>query len=115
MYMGGPNNTPQAARILRYAGLVIPIVLVAYGYLHAVGIIESYSYTNFQILSMISAGWMFVAIWQFFFHARSRLTAAFRLTLYHALAATYLLFVTGIFTPFIACWIVLLVASYLYF
>ncbi len=115
MYMGGPNNTPQAARILRYAGLIIPIVLVAYGYLHAVGIIESYSYTNFEILTMISIGWMFVSIWQFFFYAKSRLTAIIRLSLYHGLAATYLLFVTGIFTPFIACWIVLLVAAYLYF
>lgn len=115
MYMGGPNNTPQAARILRYAGLIIPIVLVAYGYLHAMGIISSYSYTNFEILTMISVAWMVVAIWQFFFYAKSQLTAIIRLTLYHALAAAYLLFVTGIFTPFIACWIVLLVAAYLYF
>ena len=115
MYMGGPNNTPQAARILRYAGLIIPIVLVVYGYLHATGVIESYSYTNFEILTMISVGWMVVAIWQFFFTAKSATTAIVRLSLYHALAASYLLFVTGIFTPFIACWVVLLVAAYLYF
>lgn len=115
MYMGGPNNTPQAARILRYAGLIIPIVLVVYGYLHATGVIESYSYTNFEILTMISVGWMVVAIWQFFFTAKSAITAIVRLSLYHALAASYLLFVTGIFTPFIACWVVLLVAAYLYF
>ena len=39
----------------------------------------------------------------------------FRLALYHVLAAFYLLFVSGFLTPFAACWILLLIASSVYF
>lgn len=114
MYMGGENNTPQAARTIRYAGLVIPIVLVIYGYLHAIGAIVGRE-VSFEILTSIAAAWMILAVWQFFVPAKHRYVAAVRLSLYHLLAGFYLLFITGVFTPFIACWIVLLVASYLYF
>ncbi len=115
MFTGGSHNTPQSARILRYAGLVAPIILAIYGYLHAFQIVESQNYVNFTILTIITSIWMVVAIWQFVFRARHRWVAIIRIGLYHILAAAYLLFVTGIVTPFVALWIVLLVASYLYF
>ena len=114
MYTGGENNTPQAARIIRYAGLIIPIVLVVYGYLHATGVIAGRE-VSFEILTSIAAAWMILAVWQFFTPAKDWYVAAIRLSLYHLLSWFYLVFVTGVFTPFIACWIVLLVASYLYF
>lgn len=115
MHKGGTSYTPQAARILRYAGLIIPFILIGYGYLHAVGIIYSHNFTSFAILNAVSIIWMIVAIWQFLDRTRSRSVVAFRLALYHILSAFYLLFVTGILTPFAACWLLLLITASIYF
>lgn len=41
MYMGGTGYSPQIARIISYAGLIIPFILTGYGYLHAANIIAS--------------------------------------------------------------------------
>lgn len=115
MYEGGAAYTPQAARIIRFAGLIVPIVLVAYGYLHAIEVIHSNNFTNYEILTAVSAVWMVVAVWQFLAPSKRGFVAGFRLILYHVLAAFYLLFVTGIVTPFAACWILLLIAASIYF
>jgi PAS domain S-box-containing protein len=115
MYTGGSHNTPQAARTIRYAGLIIPIVLAIYGYMHSFGLISSKNYAGFEVLTAIVGVWMIVGLLQFLFPAKHRLVATIRLTLYHILSAAYLLLVTGIVTPFIAFWIVLIIASYLYF
>ncbi len=115
MYKGGVNYTPQAAQTLRYAALLIPIVLAIYGYLHAIGILSSQHFVSLGVLLWIVGVWMTVAVWQFVAPAKNKQIAAVRLVLYHILAACYLLFVTGILTPFVACWLILLIAAYLYF
>lgn len=115
MYMGGTGYSPQVARIISYAGLVIPFILTGYGYLHAANIIVSKNFVNFEILTFISVAWMLVAVWQFLTPGKSKLIVILRLSLYHVLAAFYLLFVTGIVTPFAACWILLLITSSVYF
>lgn len=115
MHKGGTSYTPQAARILRYAGLIIPFILIGYGYLHAVGAIYSHNFTSFAILNAISIIWMMAAVWQFLDRTRHTFVVAFRLGLYHILSAFYLLFITGILTPFAACWLLLLIAASIYF
>lgn len=115
MYTGGTGYSPQAARIISYAGLIIPFILTGYGYLHATNIIESKNFVSIDILTFVSVAWMVLAVWQFLVPSKSKLTVMFRLALYHVLAAFYLLFVTGFLTPFAACWILLLIASSVYF
>lgn len=115
MYTGGTGYSPQAARIISYAGLIIPFILTGYGYLHATNIIESKNFVSIDILIFVSVAWMVLAVWQFLVPSKSKLTVMFRLALYHVLAAFYLLFVTGFLTPFAACWILLLIASSVYF
>jgi PAS domain S-box-containing protein len=114
MFMGGPYNTPQAARIIRYAGLLLPIILSTFGYLYAFGVVTSKNYVDHTILTAIVSVWMVVAVWQFVAPSKTRAISMVRLTLYHLLSAAYLLFVTGISAPFVACWIILLIVSYLY-
>ena len=115
MYTGGTGYSPQAARIISYAGLIIPFILTGYGYLHATNIIESKNFVSIDILTFVSVAWMVLAVWQFLVPSKSKLTVMFRLALYHVLAAFYLVFVTGFLTPFAACWILLLIASSVYF
>lgn len=115
MYMGGTGYSPQIARIISYAGLIIPFILTGYGYLHAANIIVSKNFVSFEILTFISVSWMITAVWQFLIPGKTKAVVSFRLSLYHVLAAFYLLFVTGIVTPFAACWILLLIAASVYF
>ena len=115
MQKGGTSYTPQAARIISFAGLVIPFILVAYGYLHAANIIVSKNFTSFEMLTFVSIIWMLIAVWQFLIPGKNNFVIGFRLAMYHILAAFYLLFITGILTPFAACWLLLLIAASVYF
>lgn len=115
MYTGGKHSTPQAARIIRYAGLIVPIILLAYGYLHVIDVIQSHNFESVEALILLAIAWMIVALWQFVTPAKHSAVATVRLGFYHLFAALYLILVTGIFTPFVVFWIVLLTASYLYF
>ncbi|HMS93172.1 MAG TPA: ATP-binding protein [Candidatus Saccharibacteria bacterium] len=115
MYTGGTGYSPQVARIISFAALIVPFILTGYGYLHAVNIIDSKNFISFEMLTLISVSWMIIAVWQFLVPSKTRMTVALRLSLYHVLAAFYLLFVTGIVTPFAACWILLLITASVYF
>lgn len=116
MYNGGPSYTPEAARIMRWAGLITPLLAVLYGFLFTTQLIHAYSLTSYSllILSILAVIWMLLAIWQFIVPSRTKTVAIVRLTLYHLMAAIYLLFVTGLASAFSACWILLLIATSLY-
>ena len=115
MYKGGPSYTPQAAKIIRYAGLIVPIILIIYGMYVRVGVLDKLHYFNDIAFFVISFWWLYVGIVQFLDHSRTKLDSALRLVAYHLLAGGYLLFVSGISTPLVAFWILLLLASNLYF
>lgn len=115
MYKGGPSNTEKSAAIIRYAGILVPIILIAYGTLIGLEIVPSDNFVSSPVLIGISVLWMIVGLYQFFAPQKSKKIVAFRLTIYHLLAAAYLLFVTGISTPFVASWVILLVVSGAYF
>lgn len=108
-------SSSSIARVIRYAGLALPLVLAAYGYLYSFELMQSHSFTSFETLTLISSLWLAVAIWQYVVPAKSQVIAGVRLVLYHLLAGAYLLCVTGVVTPFVAFWIILMIASHLYF
>ena len=115
MYKGGASYTPKAAKIIRYAGLLLPILLVLYGAGIQLDIIDSTQNFGFISYLAISFWWLYLSVLQFLVPSKSRSDSAMRLISYHLLAAAYLLFVTGVSTPFVAFWIVLLLASNTYF
>lgn len=116
MYSGGTSYTPEAANIMRWAGLIGPLLAVSYGFLFTTQLLHAYTLTPYSlpILSILAIMWMLLALWQFVSPPRTRAIAAVRLTLYHIMAAIYLLFVTGVASPFSACWILLLIAVSIY-
>lgn len=115
MYKGGASYTPKAAKIIRYAGLFLPILLVLYGAGIQLGVIDSAQNFGFLTYIAISFWWIYLSILQFLVPSKSRGDSAMRLISYHLLAAAYLLFISGVSTPFVAFWIVLLLASNTYF
>jgi len=115
MYKGGSNYTPQSAKIIRYAGLFVPVLLVSYGLLIKAGYIESVQpFNDYGFLAM-SFWWIYISVFQFLVPNRSKQDSALRLIAYHLLASGYLLFICGISSPLVAFWIILLIASNTYF
>jgi PAS domain S-box-containing protein len=115
MYKGGPSYTPQSAKAIRYAGLIVPVILIVYGFLIRLDHLDNLHYFGDLPFFVISFWWLFLGIVQFIDHSKSKRDSALRLVGYHLLAGAYLLFVSGIATPFIVFWIILLLASNTYF
>ena len=115
MQGGGLTQFPKMAKAISYAGLILPLVLAGHGYLYAFEVIDNYNYISFEVLTTIAALWLVLAIWQYLVPSRGKRLAAVRILLYHLLAGAYLLFVTGVLTPFVGFWIILMIASHLYF
>jgi two-component system, OmpR family, phosphate regulon sensor histidine kinase PhoR len=115
MYKGGSSYTVKSAKIIRYAGLLVPIILVLYGLSISTGVISSFHYFSDVSFLVLSFWWLYISILQFLAPSRTKFDSAMRLIAYHLLAAAYLLFVSGIATPFVAFWILLMLAANTYF
>jgi len=115
MYKGGPTYTKQSAKVLRYAGLFIPIILIIYGVFIKFNLIKTSHTIDNVGFFMIMFWWLFISIIQFICPSKCKLDTKLRLVAYHLLAATYLIFIAGASSPFIICWLLLIFISYIYF
>jgi PAS domain S-box-containing protein len=115
MYKGGAIITPKTAQVFRFAGLFIPIILVAYGVLIQFGIILIPHTIDGVGLFMFSFWWLYLSLLQFFVKSETKLDSALRLIAFHLLAGSYLIFISGVTSPFVGCWLLLMLASYMYF
>lgn len=115
MYKGGPIYTERSARIFRFAGLFVPIVLITYGVFIQFDIIRVAHSIDDTGLFMLAFWCMYISILQFLIPSKSKLDSSLRLIAYHLLIGSYLIFISGIASPFVACWLLLMLASYVYF
>ncbi len=114
MNKGGSIQTPNLIRIFRYAGLFVPIILVSYATLIQFNIIHTpHTIDNFGLL-IFSFWWLYISVLQFFVPSKSKLDSTLRIIAYHLLTASYLIFISGIASPFVACWLLLMIASYIF-
>ncbi|HRN90358.1 MAG TPA: ATP-binding protein [Candidatus Saccharibacteria bacterium] len=115
MYKGGSSYTPRSAKIIRYAGLFVPIILVIYGVFIQFGFIHTDHLIDNAGFIWISFWWLYISVIQFLRPSRNAQDSMLRLVAYHLLAGAYLIFISGIASPFVACWLLLMLASYTYF
>ena len=113
MNSGNPLYTERLSRIFKLVGLFIPAVLAAYGVLIQVGIIHTPHIVNGVGLLVLILWWLFISIMQLLVQSTSKLDGTLRLVIYHMLVGAYLIFVSGISSPFIGCWLLLMLASYI--
>src|SRR5687768_1034988 len=103
MYGGGMVVNERTARIIRYAGAIVPMTLAAYGVLVQFSLVDS-SHNVPGVFYLILIPWLMGAIWMFLYPSKNALMAAIRLIGYHVLSAAYILFVSGFAAPFVAAW-----------
>ncbi|MDB5165576.1 MAG: putative Multi-sensor signal transduction histidine kinase [Candidatus Saccharibacteria bacterium] len=115
MEFGGITTSKKSQRIMRWSGLLIPVVLTLYGLLIMYKVVPSTFYTSDIIFFSLMAGWMLLGAFQFLFYVKSQRSAAIRLISYYLLGAAYLLLISGFTMPFIGCWVLLLLATYAFF
>ena len=115
MHKGGSIYTERSARIVRYAGLFIPIILAIYGVFIQFGLVKTTHLINNFGFYLIIFWWLFISVIQFLCYKTSKIDLALRLIAYHLLSITYLVFISGVSSPLVALWLVLALASYVYF
>lgn len=115
MYGGGAIINQRTAQIIRFSGLMVPVVLLFYGLLIQFDIIHSTHFTGDFVFACIMLPWTLLAIYQFLKPSENALDSGWRLAMYHLLSAAYILFISGFTTPFAVAWVLLFIASYAYF
>jgi signal transduction histidine kinase len=115
MVRGGTLVNKRTAQIIRFAGLILPIILLFYGLLIKYGVIQDAQYINDTVFMGIMAPWLLLSVIQYIAPSRTKLESALRLIGFHIFAGLFVLFISGFSTPFIVAWVLLFVSSYAYF
>ncbi|MFZ1242579.1 MAG: ATP-binding protein [Candidatus Saccharimonas sp.] len=115
MKAGGTKINQKAAKAIQLCGIVLPIILFFYGILVQAALVDNTHFLNDTSFYVISFTWLAFSLYQFLIPSTSKQSSAVRLILYHMLAASYVLFVSGFVMPFIGVWAILCLASYVYF
>lgn len=115
MYKGGPNYTAKSAKIIRYAGLFIPVALITYGLGAQLGYFDTPFRVDTYGFLWMGFWWMYVAVVQFLAPSKTKLDSLLRLISYHLLASAFLILIAGVSSPLVSFWILLLLASNTYF
>lgn len=115
MYQGGVKINDQAAQILRFASLIVPVMLTFYGIFITYGIVDASHYVSDAVFLAIIVPWVGLSSLYFLYTKANKAFYATSLIVTHILAAAYILFVSGPAMPFIVGWVLLFIGSYLYF
>ena len=115
MYKGGSNYTQSLAKLIRYSGLLIPFIMIVYGLMIKLEYVPSLRTFNDVGFLFIAFWWTYLSVTQFLFPSKTKRESILRLVSYHLIAAAYLIFITGVGTPLIIFWIILMIATNTYF
>lgn len=115
MHKGGAVINQRTAQVMRFAGLVMPLILFVYGIFVHYHLVDSSHYVNDVLFFGLMIPWVFLGLLQFLYPATSWKLSGFRFAVYHMLSAIYIIYVSGFANPFIATWVLLFLAAYAYF
>lgn len=115
MQKGGASYNHEATRAVRIIGVILTPIFALYGLLIAAGFVSSIHYVNAPITITLALLWVAVSILYYFRPVRSDSGEAMRLALFHLFAILMFVFVTGFAQPFLPFFILLFLASHMYF
>lgn len=106
-------------RVLGVAGCILPLFVVGFGSLIACGVLDSQYYAGHTAYAAISAGLIGCSLTNFYYVVRRKsppvpvyLVLAI---VFHVLSVLFLLFISGVNSPFLYGWILLAIAVDIYF
>lgn len=105
----------QTLSVVRLIGLITPLFLLGYGLLIMFGQIISDNYNGEIVFLAIMIPWVLFGLYQYLWPPQTKPHMAINITLYHILAALYILFISGFTVPFLSAWAILYLVSYIYF
>jgi len=111
----GGNYNQEAARAVRIISVLITPVIALYAVLIMLGVIPSTHYLNEPVTISISVLWVLLSIFYYLKPTKSLVDEAIRLTLIHVFALSMFVFVMGFSQPFAPLFVLLFIASHLYF
>jgi PAS domain S-box-containing protein len=114
MFKGGPIYNHRAEQIVRYTELAVPILLTVYGLLVQFDIIKVSFKIDVTGFYLVMFFWLVIGVSQFFMPSKKKIDLTLRMMAYHLTVGAYLLFVTGVASPFIGGWIILLLLTYIF-
>jgi signal transduction histidine kinase len=111
---GGEVTIKQRVReILRFTGVLLPSVLVLYGWFVDMGTCH-FIKTEYAF-SAVMIPWLALSLIIFIFPAKRSIDVLFRLGAYHLFAGAYIVLLSGFSAPFVVLgWVLLLLVSYIY-
>lgn len=112
---GGAEYNNEATRAVRVVGVVVTPILALYAMLIMAGYINSTHYISAEITLFISISWVIVSVFYYFRPIKSKADQAIRLAFIHSFAILMFLFVTGFAQPFAPLYVLLFLASHIYF
>jgi signal transduction histidine kinase len=115
MFEGGAVHKSRSEKVFSFAGLLMPSIVIIYGILIQSGYIYNNHIFYNEGFLMFSFWWLYLGLIQFLFPSKTKLDSILRLIAYHLLAGAYLIFVSGVSSPIIVCWLILSMACYTYY
>lgn len=113
MGQGGVQVKQRTRETIRFAGILLPIALVLYGFF--VDLVPVGSARPEYVFSLVMTPWLLLGLALWLLPAKTRSGVVVRLLAYHLLAGTYILLISGFTAPFVAlAWALLLLVSYIY-
>lgn len=112
---GGAEYNHEAARAVSLIGVVVAPVLALYSLLIIFGVIPSSHYMNAPVTATIAISWVLISLYYFLKPVQTMADEAVRLFTIHFFALLMFMFVTGFNQPFASLYILLFIASNLYF
>lgn len=115
-YKSSNSYTKRADQVITNVGFILPFIMTAYGLLIQFKIIPSTNnHTNYIGFGIIMFLWFLTGTYQKIKPGNTPLSSMLRFFQFYTMSALYLLLVSGINSPFVACWPILMLASYTYF
>lgn len=110
-----PKLNHTSDRAIKYTGLLSLLVLAFYSYLVVFGVIQNIYFAGPEIAIALSLTWIALSIYYFFVPTRSQFDKACRIIVYHIVALSALVLITGYSQPFAGLFVLLFIGTNLYF
>ena len=115
MQVGGTEYNQEAARAVRVISVVVAPVLAMYSILVMVGLLPSTHYINPLITLSIALLWVATSLYYYYRPVTKLSDLALRIAMIHVFALSTFVFVTGFAQPFAPLYVLLFLATNLYF